>query len=57
MAVIECRRPEEFDIEALRSFAPRFMHKPPDDLAREVIQQVLKARDRIPNLTERAEEV
>jgi len=55
LAVIEIRKPEATDLEALRSYAPLFMHKPPDDLAREVIQQVLKARGRIPNLTERAE--
>jgi hypothetical protein len=56
-AATEHREPEETDVKALRSYAPLFMHKPPDVLACEVIQQVLKERGRIPNLNERAERV
>lgn len=47
MAVIELRKPEETDIQALRSCAPLCKRGSPDELAYEVIQHVLKARGRV----------
>jgi hypothetical protein len=46
-AVTEFREPEETDIQTLRSYAPLFTLRPPGELAREVIQQRLKARGRV----------
>jgi hypothetical protein len=45
-AVTEFREPEETDMQALRSYAPLSPRRPPDELACEVIQDVLKARGR-----------
>jgi hypothetical protein len=45
-AITEFREPDETDVQALRSDAPRFTGQSPDELAREVIQQALKARGR-----------
>ena len=46
-AITEFREPEETDVQTLRSYAPHFTRRPPDELAREVIQQALKARGRV----------
>lgn len=43
-AVTEFRQPEDDDIQALRSYAPAFNGQPPDDLACEVIHQILRER-------------
>jgi len=43
-AVAEYCEPEEADLELIRSYAPLSTRRHPDELACEVIQQVLKAR-------------
>jgi hypothetical protein len=48
-AVTEFRAPEEADMQALRSYAPLLKRRPADELAREVIWAVLKARGRLPD--------
>ena len=46
MAFTEFRAPEDADVQTLHSYRP-LSHRPADELACEVIQQVLKARGRI----------
>jgi len=48
-AVTEFREPEETDMQTLRSYAPLFQRRPPDELACQVIQEVLRARGRLGN--------
>ena len=56
-AAVEHREPEETDMEVLRSYAPLSTRRHPDELACEVIQQVLKARGRFTDgMAEKVEE-
>jgi hypothetical protein len=48
-AVTDFREPAETDMQALRSYAPLFTRRPPDELACQVIQEVLRARGRFGN--------
>ena len=45
-AVTEYRQPSESDVEVLRGVMPLCAQYSPDDLASEVIQQILKGRAR-----------
>ena len=45
-AVTDFREPAETDMQALRSYAPRSTRRHPDELACEVIQEVLRTRGR-----------
>jgi len=48
-AVTDFREPAETDMQALRSYAPLLTRRPPDELACQVIQEVLRARGRFGN--------
>ena len=52
-AITEYRKPEETDVQALRSYAPLLKRRAPDELACEVVQQALKAGRRFGEIAEK----